>query len=500
MKKVGLLFFALASCCAGAFAGDAYYLIKDGKFQNGVQFSSFEDDKKVDNEITEGDGFATITHRAGLDTRLVGMSGLTIGTKSLVLEYQIDEADVFNTENANKTCEKVDKPTIVVECLDEENSAWVNVLALQSDDESGNERRSHLISKISIDAKAPGLEKDFTTFKRYTYPTKDTEIKTVLIAYKREVGSETGTKLKIKNLYFETEEDKFPIYGCQFLGDNHWGEHQKLSTLLKEEGKDKMLFQNGIRLRWDENNADLNDFDAEYFLSYEGDLSDGSDQYVADLNTSFLMLAPAATFGAEFDEPNHYTITLDPITLPAGAIEAGKIRFDAVAKQYGKDVTYKLVGNIDGKPNPDELLPIYVKFDNAEEAVPAFKDSIVYGIWTEEIGEVEIPTGAKSFVVEFRQSEKVSYLVDFFLISYKGKVGVATIDGENKTLSVYPNPVSEAIAFAGIEDIQSVEIVSLNGAVKACSVVNNQVNVSDLAAGEYVIIVNKNITGKFIKK
>jgi len=30
--------------------------------------------------------------------------------------------------------------------------------------------------------------------------------------------------------------------------------------------------------------------------------------------------------------------------------------------------------------------------------------------------------------------------------------------------------------------------------------VNNKVNVSSLAAGEYAIIVNKNITGKFIKK
>lgn len=499
MKKVGLLFFALASCCAGAFAGDAYYLIKDGKFQNGVTFTPFEDEKKADNEIAEGDGYATITHRGGLDTRLTGMQGLFIGTKSLVIEYQVDAADIFATENMDKTCEKVDKPTIVVECLDEENSTWVNEL-VKKGEEDVDARRTHLISKISIDAKSEGFDTKWVEFKRYSYPCKNTEIKTVLIAYKREVSAETQTQLKIKNLYFETEEDKFPIYGCQFLADNHWGEHQKLSSLLKEEGKAAMLFQDGIRLRWDESNVDLNNFDAEYFMSYEGALSDGSNQYVADLNTSFLMLAPAATSGAEFDEPNHYTITLDPITLPAGAIEAGKIRFDAVAKQYGKDVTYKLVGNIDGKPNPDELLPIYVKFDNAEEAVPAFKDSIVYGIWTEEIGEVEIPTGAKSFVVEFRQSEKVSYLVDFFLISYKGKVGVATIDGENKTLSVYPNPVSEAIAFAGIEDIQSVEIVSLNGEVKACSVVNNQVNVSDLAAGEYVIIVNKNITGKFIKK
>ena len=102
--------------------------------------------------------------------------------------------------------------------------------------------------------------------------------------------------------------------------------------------------------------------------------------------------------------------------------------------------------------------------------------------------------------VEFRPNPNMQYLVDDFLISYKGEVGVAKVNNDGKTLSIYPNPVLNEIAFYGIEDIQSVEIVSLNGAVKACTVVDNKVNVSGLAAGEYAIIVNKNITGKFIKK
>ena len=230
MKKVGLLFFALASCCASAFAGDAYYLIKDGKFQNGVKFEPFEDAKKADNEIAEGDGYATITHRGGLETRLTGMEGLYIGTKSLVIEYQVDAADIFITENMDKTCEKVDKPTIVVECLDEESSSWVNELAKKGE-EDVDAKRVHLISKISIDAKSAGLDTKWTKLERYSYACKNTEIKTVLIGYKRELSAETLTKLKIKNLYFETEEDKYPIYGCQFLADNFWSEHQKLSTL-----------------------------------------------------------------------------------------------------------------------------------------------------------------------------------------------------------------------------------------------------------------------------
>ena len=159
---------------------------------------------------------------------------------------------------------------------------------------------------------------------------------------------------------------------------------------------------------------------------------------------------------------------------------------------------YELVGNVDGI-NQDELIPITVKFDNGDSLI-AYPDSIIYGMWKKEVAEIDIPKGAKSIVIDFKQNPNVSYVVDKLLISYKGKVGVATIDGDSKTLSVYPNPVSEAIEFAGIEDIQSVEIASLNGAVKPFAVVNGKVNVSSLAAGEYIIIVNKNITGKFIKK
>ena len=103
MKKVGLLFLALASCCAGAFAGDAFYIIKDGKFQNGVQFSPYEDAEKTDTEITEGDGFATITHKGdytkALEARLVVPDGLSLSTKSIIVEYQVDALDIYNDDN-----------------------------------------------------------------------------------------------------------------------------------------------------------------------------------------------------------------------------------------------------------------------------------------------------------------------------------------------------------------------------------------------------------------
>ena len=495
MRKVGLLFFALASCCASAFAGDAYYLIKDGKFQNGVTFAPFEDDEKTDNVIEEGDGYATIKHLGGfektLETRLSGMD-FNIGGKTMVIEYMVDGMDIYNDENGingGNTCEAISKPTIIIECFDEEGMSWLDKFS------DATNSKEHLLSKISIDGKSEGCDTKWQTYREYAYPCKsNAQVKNILIAYKREVPKISESVLKIKNFYFENDYDNYPIYGCQFLGGNLYEEFQPLSGIT-DESITKLLYQDGLALRWDRTILPVDRKDAQLFISYEGELSDGSGVPASEVNATLVILSPAS----QYKEGYPYSIWFDTIPLPEEAAKEGKIKVECLAKHYGKEVSYTLVGNVDGI-NQDELLPIYISFDNSTEAVPAFKDSIINGTWTKEVGEIDVPAGAKSIFVEFRQNEKVSYLVDKFLITYKSKNGVATVNGDGTTLSIYPNPVLDEIAFYGIDEIQSVEVVSLNGAVKACKVVNNKVNVSSLAAGEYAIIVNKNITGKFIKK
>ncbi len=507
MKKVGLLFFALATCCASAFAGDAFYLIKDGKLQNGVKFDPFESEDKTNNELVEGDGYATIKHNGGfssaLDTRLTGMDGLHVATKSLIIEYMVDEKDIRHNVSET-TPEKMDKATIIIECLADENSGFIGGEGL-AELKGGEYVSRNLISRTFIDGKKPGCEKEWQTFKEYTYALRDKEVKSVLISYKREVVASTQTTLKIKNLYFETDADNYPIYGCQFDGEVCYRDDNLKSI------DDTLHFPNGIGMEWDRTNKEIHNKVAKILLiwdksSDDGDSSaavvwyDGSGIPMCQMYSALPIYSPVFILAnnPKVGETGEYSIWTDEIALPEEAIQEGKIKIECFVKKYADDENYTLVGNVDGI-NQDELLPIQVKFDTGE-SFDAFKDSIIYGIWTKEVGEVEIPNNAKSVVIEFKQNPVVSYLVDKLLISYKGKVGVATINGESKTLSVYPNPVSEAIEFAGIEDIQSVEIVSLNGAVNACKVVNNKVNVSNLAAGEYVIIVNKNITGKFIKK
>ena len=145
-------------------------------------------------------------------------------------------------------------------------------------------------------------------------------------------------------------------------------------------------------------------------------------------------------------------------------------------------------------------MPIYYKFDNQTEETKLFGDSVLRMVYTPEANTLTIPAGAKAISIYFKQNKFAGYLVDNLTLAVNWTTSVANVSGDSKSLSVYPNPVQNQISFSGIEDIETVDIVSLNGKVASFPVVDGMVNVSKLAAGEYVIIVNKSITGKFIKK
>ncbi|MBR4714448.1 MAG: T9SS type A sorting domain-containing protein [Paludibacteraceae bacterium] len=499
MKKVGLLFLALASCCAGAFAGDAYYLIKDGKLQNGASYEAGEGGA----ELTEGNEYATIKHNDRYkNVMLTGMEGLHVGTKNLIMEYTVDSDALLGGSSAAEP----NKPNVMVNCLSDEKSQFNQdafALVYSANDSDPMRYESYMISINNIDAKGEGIDQKWNTYNRYTFARNNKEVKAVIISYLHEVTEPSDALLKIKNLYFETNADEYPIYGSQFDANDYWFEPHIMykkddecviypTKQRQRAERDFVLDENGKKIR---DTMDLSEFffqdglaittDGELInfpLTYEaGNYSDESGIPMSEILTSLC----ASTVS---------NIYFKNIPLSQEVVKSGKIKVSCLVKKNPKDVDYELVGDI-----TNEFIPIYVKFDNAE-AIQLYKDSLCNGNWTKEVAEVEVPNGAKNVTVEFRPNPNMQYLVDDFLISYKGEVGVAKVNNDGKTLSIYPNPVLNEIAFYGIEDIQSVEIVSLNGAVKACTVVDNKVNVSGLAAGEYAIIVNKNITGKFIKK
>ena len=68
----------------------------------------------------------------------------------------------------------------------------------------------------------------------------------------------------------------------------------------------------------------------------------------------------------------------------------------------------------------------------------------------------------------------------------------ASLNENTIEVNLYPNPATEFITVAADKEIKSIQIVSLNGAVlKTFNATGGEikVDVSDLAAGQYVIVV-----------
>lgn len=74
------------------------------------------------------------------------------------------------------------------------------------------------------------------------------------------------------------------------------------------------------------------------------------------------------------------------------------------------------------------------------------------------------------------------------------------IISDNFTISVSPNPATDVVNIVGVDAVESVELFSLSGLYVSCRVDNASINVSDLASGEYVVVINHSLRGRFVKK
>lgn len=69
----------------------------------------------------------------------------------------------------------------------------------------------------------------------------------------------------------------------------------------------------------------------------------------------------------------------------------------------------------------------------------------------------------------------------------------ASLDENTIEVNLYPNPATEFITIAADKEIESIQVVSMNGAVlKTINVTGEEtnINVSDLASGQYLLVVN----------
>ncbi len=488
MKKVSLLFLA-ASLSASAFAINEVYIIKDGKLQPGVSYSQWTDpnDGLSTPNVTEKDGYVEIDHqrqygdvRFDIDQTVLKFN---LMEKNIVVEYQLPESAMLYSEDLaanleNKTAVGKDKPTMMVR-------AYADTLSAASWDGSA---KSPFIAHSNIDGKFnPEAAKGFVTYEASAMAKNEKAIGSIFVAYLRENGwSPNCPAVKIKNLYYY-EPDFKTFFSCAFEGTDTWTETHQIANdgdFFPAKG----VYQYPVDIIGDE----VGDYIAEIKMLYQNgpDNWTGSDHEGGFLSSELyhgLLVKNPKTYADEFNG-QEVTLAFQNIALPAE--KCSKVRVNCLVTA---DPTAKLVGD------KSEQIPMFLKFDNGEE-IQLFQDSIINGIYTLESDEVSIPTGATTVSVLFKSHPTITYIVDNIVLTADYVDSVAEVEGDGASLSIYPNPVVDAISFAGVESVESVEVISMNGAKVPVAVVNGTVNVSNLAAGEYVVIVNNSISGKFIKK
>lgn len=496
MKKVSLLFLS-ASLCASAFAGDVY-LIKDGKLQAGVSYEQWEDAEGIPcGKLTEGDGFATLNHEGQYyDASLVidqSVLKFNLMGKNLVVEYQLPaEAMMYDEVKgaANleaKTAAGKDKPSLIISA----SKGAGEDAKIELTDKNN-------ISFVNVDGKFnPEAEKGFVKYEGCAFAKSSADVATVFITFIRENGYVGGTPaVKIKNLYY-TEPEVKPFYSCAFDAKDTWTETINVAA-AGEDGTEHFA---GLGFFQDKKGLTISgDDEWEYTVDFKMLYQNGPDNWTGSDGSGFLsselyhglLVKSPADFAKEFLGQD-IVVSFEDIALPA-EIKDGKINVSCLICKDPKSAA-ELQGDA-----ATEFIPMFVKFDNDETEYQLYTKSIINGQYTQESEDVAVPAGAKSVSVRFKANPTFTYIVDNLILAANYSTSVAKVNGDSKSLSIYPNPVVDEIAFSGIENIESVEIVSLNGASVPCAVVNGTVNVSNLAAGEYVVIVNNAISGKFIKK
>lgn len=498
MKKVSLLLLS-ASLSASAFAGDVY-LIKDGKLQAGVSYEQWTDAEGVPcGTLTEGDGFATLDHQGQYyDASLVidqSVLKFNLMGKNLVVEYQLPaEAMMYDEVKgaANleaKTAAGKDKPSLIISA----SKGAGEDAKIELTDKNN-------ISFVNVDGKFnPEAEKGFVKYEGCAFAKSSADVATVFVSFIRENSYIDGgtPAVKIKNLYYAEPEVK-PFFSCAFDGKDTWTETINCAAVDEDNPTGfhyagLTFFQNkkGFEILGDEEW----DYTADIKMLYQNGPdnwtgSDGSGYLSSELYHGLLVKSPA-----DWSKEMHgqdIVLAFQNIDLPA-TLTGDKMNISCLVCKDPKSAF-----ELTGEDAAAEELPIYIKFDNAEET-KVFADSVIRGLYTMESEDVVIPDGAKSVSVYFKANPNITYIVDNLVLSANYTTSVAKVDGDSKSLSIYPNPVDEAISLEGVE-VESVKIISVSGASVAASVVDGKVNVSNLAAGEYVIIVNNAISGKFIKK
>jgi hypothetical protein len=531
MKK-HLLSFALLAGLAFTTSADEFYVIKDGKFVDGVEVLEYEDpaDGPKVEETTAPDASAavSVTHQKYCtEARFYVANGIDLNrTWELEIEYYYEAVDSIKHSGANK---------------------WEVInFGLHTDTVGGNYTLSGVISDNTFNVKNKTKANTWNVERQFVYtPNNIQTVKEIIFGWQRQLGQtdeEEITNAKpvyIKNLKFVGEGNK-PFFYEDFDG-SAFGAHYATGAnginyyVITDEGVTEYanssvnavsseLTANPFKcqLNWytvqdTRVNFSIKQVSLSLTRLFEDSGSDNSGYYDTELLHALALTHPTNSGKRTAAGNNGRSFVLIPT---CGLEGTTNITVDFLSKWNSSQTTEVFAESADSL-----VLPIkYAFVDDAIEAstcdLTLLTEEPMSSIWMAYSAKIPYTATKKYLALVFDTPEFLSYVVDNLRLTsdavsapqiteevvYPAQfecytASVDNVEADVEEAVVYPNPATDVISVNN-EGVESVEVLNTLGAV-VVSAVGNEVNVANLASGLYIVkgnTANGVVTAKIIKK
>ncbi|MCR5568284.1 MAG: T9SS type A sorting domain-containing protein [Paludibacteraceae bacterium] len=528
MKKL-LLSFALLAGLAVTASADEFYVIKDGKFVDGVEVLEYEDpaDGPKVEETTAPDASAavSVTHQKYCtEARFYVANGIDLSrTWELEIEYYYEAVDSASHAGANK---------------------WEVInFGLHTDTVGGNYTLAGVVSDNTFNVKEKTRPNTWIVEKQFVYtPNNIQTVKEIIFGWQRQLQEEkilTAKPIYIKNLKFVGEGNK-PFfyedfdamafgahYGVGADGINYYvitdagvTEYANSSVNAVASGLTANPFK--CQLNWytvQDMRVKFSQKQVALSLTrlFEDSGSDNSGYYDTELLHALALTHPTNTGKRSAAGNNGRSFVLIPT---CGLEGTTNITVDFLSKWNSSQTTEVFAESADSL-----VLPIkYAFVDDAIEAstcdLTLLTEEPMSSIWMAYSAKIPYTATKKYLALVFDTPEFLSYVVDNLRLTSDAvscpqiksdvvypeqfecySVSVENVEADVEDAVVYPNPATDVISVNN-EGVESVEVLNTLGTVVA-SAVGNEVNVANLASGLYIVkgnTANGVVTAKIVKK
>jgi len=544
MKKLLLSFALLAGLTATASA-DEFYVIKDGRFVDGVEVLEYddpEDGPKVE-ETTAPDASAavSVTHQKYCtEARFYVANGIDLNrTWELEIEYYYEAVDSIKHSGSSKW-------EVINLGLHTDTTIVKYNPKSKKDTVIGQYTLAGVISDNTFNVKNKTKANTWNVERQFVYtPNNIQTVKEIVFGWQRQLGQTDAEEISnakpvyIKNLKFVGEGNKpflyedFDAYG---LGPHHGnGANGVNYYVINDKGVTEYakssvnavtaeLTANPFKcqLNWyTVQNMSVNFSQTQVSLSltrlFEDSGSDNSGYYDTELLHALALTHPTNS-GKRTGAGNNGRAF---ILIPTCGLEGTtNITVDFLSKWNSSKTTEVFAESADSL-----VLPVkYAYVDDAIEAstcdLTLVTEELMAPIWTAYSAKIPYTATKKYLALVFDTPEFLSYVIDNLRLTsdavsapqiteevvYPAQFECYTASADNveadvEEAVVYPNPATDVISVNN-EGVESVEVLNTLGAV-VVSAVGNEVNVANLASGLYIVkgnTANGIVTAKIIKK